>query len=148
MIDLIPAIDIINGSCVRLVEGDFDRKTDYKKNPVEMAQFFEESGFKRLHMVDLDGARRGSPAHISLLSEITKKSNLEIDFGGGVRETNHLEDILEAGAKMVSIGSIAVKNPETVEKWIGIYGSESVFEDLNMGYVERVLCAERVIPSF
>ena len=85
MIDLVPAIDIIDGSCVRLVEGDFNRKTDYGKDPVEMAVKFAEAGFTRLHVVDLDGARAGTPKHLDLLSEICSQSGLNVDFGGGVR---------------------------------------------------------------
>ncbi len=127
MIDLIPAIDIINGSCVRLVEGDFDRKTDYGKNPVEMAKWFADAGFKRLHVVDLDGARTGKPVHISLLEQMAKETRLEIDFGGGVREAGQVEKILNAGAKQVSIGSIAVKDPDMVSSWIEKYGSEVFF---------------------
>ncbi len=127
MIDLIPAIDIINGSCVRLVEGDFARKTDYGHDPVEMARFFEKAGFKRLHVVDLDGARSGCPVHIPLLRNITKGSSLNFDFGGGVRDESQVEEILDAGAKQVSIGSIAVKDPEKVAGWIIKYGPEAFF---------------------
>ena len=107
MIELIPAIDIIDGSCVRLSEGDFGRKTDYGKSPVEMARYFSESGFRRLHIVDLDGARTGKPVHIPLLAEIAASVEMNIDFGGGVRDLDHVEQILAAGAQMVSLGSIA-----------------------------------------
>jgi len=127
MIDLIPAIDIINGSCVRLSEGDFDRKKDYGKNPVEMAGFFEEAGFSRLHIVDLDGARTGKPVHVRLLNEIAGNSKMDIDYGGGVRDRKQVEEILAAGAKMVSLGSIAVKNPDKVIGWIKEFGTGSVF---------------------
>ncbi len=127
MIDLIPAIDIINGSCVRLVEGDFARKTDYGHDPVEMARSFEKAGFKRLHVVDLDGARSGCPVHIPLLKNIANGSNLHIDFGGGVRDESQVEEILDAGAKQVSIGSIAVKDSEKVAGWIKKYGSDVFF---------------------
>lgn len=127
MIDLIPAIDIIDGSCVRLVEGDFNRKTDYEKDPVEMACRFADAGFKRLHVVDLDGARVGTPQHISLLYEICGQSGLDVDFGGGVRLRQDVVDIINAGAKQVSIGSIAVKDPEIVDSWINEFGAESFF---------------------
>ena len=127
MIELIPAIDLIGGSCVRLVEGDFSRKTDYGKDPVEMAVFFADAGFRRLHVVDLDGARTGSPVHISLLAEMAKQSRLSIDFGGGVRDAQQFEGILKAGAKQVSLGSIAVKEPILVENWINDFGAETIF---------------------
>ncbi len=137
MIDLIPAIDLIDGSCVRLVEGDFSRKTDYGKDPVEMAVFFADAGFKRLHVVDLDGARTGSPVHIPLLAEMAKESRLNIDFGGGVREAQQIEDILKAGAKQVSLGSIAVKEPNVVESWIKGFGPDVIFlgADLKEGKI-------------
>ena len=125
MIDLIPAIDIINGSCVRLVEGDFDRKTDYGHDPVMMTKFFEGAGFKRLHVVDLEGARSGSPIHIPLLKRMANDRKITIDFGGGVREADQVEEILKAGAKQVSIGSIAVKDPDKVVEWIQKFGPES-----------------------
>lgn len=137
MIDLIPAIDIINGSCVRLSEGDFGRKKDYGRSPIEMARFFEGSGFKRLHIVDLDGARTGEPVHIPLLREIAISSQLDIDYGGGVREKSQVKDILDAGAKMVSLGSIAVKEPGKVVDWIEDFGAGSIFlgADLKNGRI-------------
>lgn len=127
MIELIPAIDIINGSCVRLVEGDFSRKTDYLHDPVEMAVFFEEAGFKRLHVVDLDGARSGKPVHVPLLRQMVDEARLKIDFGGGVRETEQVRQILESGAVKVSLGSIAVSDPDKVIGWIDEFGPDSFF---------------------
>ena len=92
-----------------------------------MAVHFAEAGFKRLHVVDLDGARAGKPKHAGLLSEICRRSGMEVDFGGGIRSGQNVKDILEAGAKMASIGSIAVKSPETVKEWIGEFGASSFF---------------------
>jgi phosphoribosylformimino-5-aminoimidazole carboxamide ribotide isomerase len=137
MIELIPAIDIIEGSCVRLTGGDPDSKKDYGKNPVEMARFFEGAGFKRLHMVDLDGAFSGRPVHTAILAEVCKSTSLVVDFGGGIRTGSQVKEILEAGARMVSIGSIAVKKPLSVVEWINQFGASTIFlgADLKEGRI-------------
>ncbi len=123
-IELIPAIDIINGQCVRLTKGDYNQKKVYNNNPVEVAIHFEELGFKRLHVVDLDGAKSKHIVNDGVLKEITKATNLTIDFGGGIKTKNDIEKAFEAGASMVTIGSVAVTNRQLFIEWIEMYGAE------------------------
>jgi phosphoribosylformimino-5-aminoimidazole carboxamide ribotide isomerase len=123
MIQLIPAIDIIQGQCVRLSKGDYDTKRVYG-NPVEIAQQMEALGFRRLHLVDLDGAKEGHVVNLQVLRDICQKTNLIIDFGGGVKTEKDVEQVLETGAKMITVGSMAVKSPNTLLKWIETYGAE------------------------
>ncbi|MDN5554057.1 1-(5-phosphoribosyl)-5-[(5-phosphoribosylamino)methylideneamino]imidazole-4-carboxamide isomerase [Prevotella sp.] len=123
-IELIPAIDIINGQCVRLTKGDYNQKKVYNDNPVEVAMNFEKLGFKRLHVVDLDGAKSKHIVNDGVLKEITKATNLIVDFGGGIKAKNDLEKAFEAGASMVTIGSVAVTNRQLFLEWIEIYGAE------------------------
>ena len=123
MIRLIPAIDIIQGQCVRLSKGDYDTKRVYG-NPVEIAQQMEALGFRRLHLVDLDGAKEGHVVNLQVLRDICQKTNLIIDFGGGVKTEKDVELVLETGAKMITVGSMAVKSPSTLLKWIETYGAE------------------------
>lgn len=123
MIELIPAIDIIEGKCVRLTKGDYDTKKIYG-NPVDLAQEFEQLGFHRLHVVDLDGAKSKHVVNIDTLRQITSKTNLVVDFGGGVKTSDDLERTLEAGAQMVTAGSIAVTHPELYLEWLERYGAE------------------------
>lgn len=118
MIDVIPAIDLIDGSCVRLTKGDYSTSTVYSSDPVEMARSFADAGIKRLHLVDLDGARSGSPKNLSVLDKITGATKLIVDFGGGIKTTADLTAARDAGAAQVSIGSIAVTNPERVQAWL------------------------------
>lgn len=125
MIELIPAIDIIDGQCVRLTQGDYDQKRTYG-NPVEMAIRLEEAGYKRLHMVDLDGARSKHIVNIKTLREVTKATKLQVDFGGGIKTTEDLEQVFEAGADMATAGSIAVKNPELYLTWLQKYGARHI----------------------
>jgi len=125
MIELIPAIDIINGICVRLTKGDYDQKTAYGK-PLEMAQEFERIGFKRLHMVDLDGAKSKHIVNDKVLSEITSQTSLEVDFGGGIKTHTDIEAAFNAGAKMVTIGSIAVTEPRLFTWWLQKYGPDRI----------------------
>ena len=125
MIELIPAIDIINGICVRLTKGDYDQKTAYGK-PLEMAQEFERIGFKRLHMVDLDGAKSKHIVNNKVLSEITSQTSLEVDFGGGIKTHTDIEAAFNAGAKMVTIGSIAVTEPRLFTWWLQKYGPDRI----------------------
>jgi len=124
MIKIIPAIDIINGHCVRLSQGDYQRITDYSESPAAMAEKFEALGFKRLHVVDLDGARSGKVINIKALKEITSRTNLIVDFGGGIKSEEDLKNVFEAGASAVSIGSIAVSDPDIVSLWADSFGAE------------------------
>ena len=123
-IELIPAIDIIDGKCVRLTKGDYDQKTVYRDSPVDVAKEFEELGFKRLHVVDLDGAKSRHIVNSSVLRRITTETNLIVDFGGGIKTDADLEEAFEAGASMVTVGSVAVTQPELFEGWLQKYGAE------------------------
>jgi len=124
--DIIPAIDIIEGKCVRLSKGDFKRKTVYRASPMEMARELQDAGIKRLHLVDLDGAKAKKVINLKVLRDISRKTNLEVDFGGGVQSREDLLKVFEAGAKQVTGGSIAVKNPELFEGWLNEFGSEKI----------------------
>lgn len=124
MIELIPAIDIIDGKCVRLTKGDYDTKKVYGEDPVAMAQQFEQLGFRRLHVVDLDGAKSKHVVNLATLRGITSNTSLVVDFGGGVKTTDDLEQAFEAGAAMVTAGSIAVTQPETYLDWLSRYGAD------------------------
>ncbi len=123
MIELIPAIDIINGQCVRLTKGDYDQKTVYGA-PLEMAQEFERIGYKRLHMVDLDGAKSKHIVNTSVLSSCAKETRLTIDFGGGIKTDADIETAFQNGAAMVTVGSIAVTQPELFMRWLEKYGAD------------------------
>ena len=125
MIELIPAIDIINGQCVRLTKGDYDQKTVYG-SPLEMAQEFERIGFKRLHMVDLDGAKSKHIVNRSVLRSCASETSLTIDFGGGIKTDEDIETAFNHGAQMVTIGSIAVTEPERLMGWLEKYGAERI----------------------
>ena len=124
MIELIPAIDIINGQCVRLTKGDYDQKTIYRDSPAEVAHEYEEIGFQRLHVVDLDGAKSKHIVNSAVLREITTQTNLTVDFGGGIKTDEDIETAFEHGAKMVTVGSIAVTNPDLFIAWLEKYGAE------------------------
>lgn len=123
MIELIPAIDIIEGKCVRLTKGDYDTKKVYG-SPLDMAKDFESLGFKRLHVVDLDGAKSKHVVNIDTLQQITAQTNLVVDFGGGVKTDDDLKKAFDAGAAMVTAGSIAITHPETYLKWLEEYGAD------------------------
>lgn len=120
---IIPAIDIINGKCVRLTKGDYAQQKIYNQNPVEVARQFADAGLKRLHIVDLDGAKAGSIINLAVLENIAAAVNMIIDFGGGVKKITDVENILNAGASMVTIGSMAVKHPELLEEWLMEFGA-------------------------
>lgn len=126
MIEIIPAIDIIGGKCVRLSQGDYSLKTEYHNNPVEVAKTFEDAGIKRLHLVDLDGARNKRITNLHVLENIAKSTSLTIDFGGGVQSDADLESAFNAGASQITGGSISVKNPELFQSWIQKYGSDKI----------------------
>lgn len=124
MIKLIPAIDIIDGHCVRLAQGDYSRKTEYSSQPDEIAASFEHLGYKRLHVVDLDGARQGKPANIATLKAICSRTKMTVDFGGGIKSEDDLKAVFDAGASAVSIGSMAVNNRDVVKAWIKKFGAD------------------------
>ena len=126
MIQLIPAIDIINGQCVRLTKGDYSQMTVYSDSPSHVAQKFEQTGFHRLHVVDLDGAKSRHIVNDQVLREITQATQLTVDFGGGIKTDNDIRKAFDAGASMVTIGSIAVQQPELCMEWIERYGSERI----------------------
>ena len=118
IIEIIPAIDIIDGKCVRLSQGDYGQKTVYNENPLEVAKMFEDAGLKRLHLVDLDGAKAHHIVNHRVLENIASNTGLIIDFGGGLKSDEDLKIAFDAGASMVTGGSIAVKSPETFLRWI------------------------------
>ncbi len=124
MIELIPAIDIINGQCVRLTKGDYDQKTVYRDSPAEVAQEFESIGFKRLHVVDLDGAKSKHIVNTDVLRQIVLQTHLCVDFGGGIKTDDDIETAFANGAEMVTVGSIAVTNPDLFISWLQIYGAD------------------------
>jgi len=123
---IIPAIDIIDGKCVRLSKGDYSRKTVYRDNPVDVAVEFEQAGIQRLHLVDLDGAKARKVVNLQVLRGITTKTALKVDFGGGVQSTEDLERVFDAGASQVTGGSIAVRQPEIFLDWLDRFGSEKI----------------------
>ena len=121
---IIPAIDIIDGKCVRLTQGDYNQKTIYNENPLEVAKTFEASGLKRLHLVDLDGAKAGAVKNWKVLELIAANTSLVIDFGGGVKTEADLDIVFGAGAAMATIGSLAVKNEVLFVQWLQQYGAD------------------------
>ena len=123
---IIPAIDIINGKCVRLTKGDYKTSKIYSENPIETAKIYESHGIKNLHLVDLDGAKGKGIVNHKILEEISYKTNLIIDFGGGIKSDEDIKNAFEYGADMVTIGSVAVNNPEIAEKMILKYGAEKI----------------------
>ena len=126
MIEQVPAIDIIDGKCVRLSQGDYDSKKIYNENPVEVAKELEANGIRRLHVVDLDGAASHHVVNYRTLEQIATRTSLIIDFGGGVKSDEDLILAFENGAQMVTGGSIAVKNPDLFTRWLNQYGSEKI----------------------
>ena len=126
MIELIPAIDIIDGKCVRLTKGDYNQKTVYNDSPADVARQFEDMGFKRLHVVDLDGAKSKHIVNDHVLKAITDATNLKVDFGGGLKTDDDLKKAFEAGASLVTIGSIAVTKPELFLSWLEEYGADKL----------------------
>ena len=124
---IIPAIDIIDGKAVRLTQGDYAQQKVYNTDPVEVAKIFEAAGLKRLHVVDLDGAKAGKIQHLDLLEKMAGSTNLEIDFGGGVKTLSDLRAVFNAGATMATIGSLAVKHPELLQEWIAHFGTDKFF---------------------
>lgn len=123
---IIPAIDIIDGKCVRLTQGDYSSKKEYRSDPLEVAKEFEAAGIKRLHLVDLDGALKKKIVNLSVLEKITTNTSLHVDFGGGVQSDQDIRDAFDAGAKQVTGGSIAVKQPDMFEAWLVMFGAEKI----------------------
>jgi len=123
---IIPAIDIIDGKCVRLTKGDYKTKKIYNENPLEVAKEFEDAGIEHLHVVDLDGAKASQIINYKVLEEIATKTNLKIDFGGGLKSDKDLEIAFNSGANQITGGSIAVKSPTIFENWIEKFGSQKI----------------------
>jgi len=126
MIELIPAIDIIDGQCVRLTKGDYDQKKVYANSPADVAKEFERLGFKRLHVVDLDGAKSKHIVNSDVLNRITTETSLTVDFGGGIKTDEDIEKAFESGASMVTVGSIAVTQPDLFMGWLEKYGADRI----------------------
>ena len=126
MFQLIPAIDLINGQCVRLTQGDYGQKKVYSEDPLEIAKAFEGAGIQRLHLVDLDGAKAKKIVNAAVLERIASNTSLHIDFGGGVQSDEMIDTAFSAGAAQITAGSIAVRNPELVCEWLQKYGSEKI----------------------
>ena len=121
---IIPAIDIIDGKCVRLTQGDYGQKTIYNENPLEVAKEFESAGLHRLHLVDLDGAKAGAVQNWKVLESIASNTSLIIDFGGGIKKEDDLNIVFNSGAALATIGSLAVKNADTFVQWLDKYGAD------------------------
>jgi len=126
MIELIPAIDLIDGQCVRLTKGDYDKKTVYSKSPLDIAREFEAHGFRRLHIVDLDGARSRHIVNAGILRDIATHTGLIVDFGGGIKTEDDIKKAFDNGASMVTVGSIAVTHPELFIQWKERFGTEKM----------------------
>lgn len=122
--EIIPAIDIIDGKCVRLTQGDYNQKTIYNEDPLEVALMFQDAGLKRLHLVDLDGAKAGEVKNWKVLEKLASKTSMVIDFGGGIKQETDLAVVFESGAALATIGSLAVKAEATFVSWIKKYGAE------------------------
>ena len=121
---IIPAIDIIDGKCVRLTQGDYEQKTIYNENPLEVAKMFEDAGLQRLHLVDLDGAKAGAVKNWKVLESIASKTKLTIDFGGGIKTSLDVDIVFQSGAALATVGSIAVKDKATFVSWLQQYGAD------------------------
>lgn len=123
---IIPAIDIIDGKCVRLTQGDYAQKKVYNENPLEVAMDFENAGLAYLHLVDLDGARAGKVINWKVIESIAQNTKLSVDFGGGIKTEEEISRLFQSGVSQVNLGSIAVKDPALVERWIGKFGGEKI----------------------
>jgi len=126
VIEIIPAIDLIDGKCVRLSQGDYNQKIVYNENPLEVAKMFADAGIRRLHLVDLDGAKAHHIVNHRVLEQITASTGLIVDFGGGLKSDDDLRIAFECGASMITGGSIAVKNPDIFSSWIAKFGGEKI----------------------
>lgn len=123
---IIPAIDIIDGQCVRLTKGDYNTKKMYNQNPVEVAKSFEDHGIQYVHLVDLDGAKSNDMVNFKTLETLARETNLKIDFGGGIKSLEAINSALNAGAQQITLGSVAVHQPSLVEEWLALFGSEKL----------------------
>lgn len=123
---LIPAIDIIDGHCVRLSQGDYSKQSSYSESPLDMALKFADAGITRLHLVDLDGAKAGAPANLATLELIASKTSLDIEYGGGIKSERALKNVFNAGGTHAIIGSLAVKNPQLTAQWLTAYGGDKI----------------------
>ena len=137
MINVIPAIDLIDGKCVRLTKGDYNQKKQYDASPLDMALRYQDIGIRRLHVVDLDGAKSSSPKNLHVLEEIAIRTSLEIEWGGGIKSDQALYDAYNAGADYLIIGSVAVSKPELFARWLDEYGGGRLIlgADINDGRV-------------
>ncbi len=124
--EIIPAIDIIDGKCVRLTQGDYTQKTIYNENPLAVAELFEGWGIKRLHLVDLDGAKKGQVVNLKVLETIASNTTLTIDFGGGIKTDEDIKNVFDAGATLATVGSIAVKDNDLFRHWVFRYGANKI----------------------
>ncbi len=122
---IIPAIDLVDGKCVRLTQGDFNKKKVYREIPADVAKEFEEADLEYLHLIDLDGAKQGKVVNWKIIIEILEKTALKVDFGGGVKTTEEVDQLLELGVNRINIGTIAVREPEKLEDWMRQYGTEN-----------------------
>ncbi len=137
MINIIPAIDLIDGKCVRLTKGDYSQKKQYDASPIDMALRYQDIGIHRLHLVDLDGAKSSSPRNLHVLEEIATRTSLDIEWGGGIKNDEALRDAFNAGAHHLIIGSVAVSRPELFARWLDQYGGDRLIlgADVNDGRV-------------
>ncbi len=126
MIEIIPATDIIGGECVRLSQGDYDRKTKYFSDPLEAAKAFEGAGVKRLHIVDLDGAKASNPMNLKVLERVATHTSLVLQYGGGIKSSQALTDVFNAGAARAIVGSLAVREPAKFIEWLGEFGGDKM----------------------
>ena len=134
---IFPAIDILDGGCVRLYQGDFDQRITYQRDPLEIALAYQAEGAKYLHLVDLDGAKAGEIKNIHILEKLASQTNLSIDYGGGIKSKQDIKRLLDAGAKQVSVGSSAVREPELFAEWLSEFGDKIILSaDVNNGFVQ------------
>ncbi|MCC2544858.1 1-(5-phosphoribosyl)-5-[(5-phosphoribosylamino)methylideneamino]imidazole-4-carboxamide isomerase [Hymenobacter sp. BT175] len=151
--EIIPAIDLINGQCVRLTEGDFAQQTTYDSDPLAVAQRFEAAGVRRLHLVDLDGARARQPVNLPVLERIARHTSLVIDYGGGLQSEKAVRQAFDAGAAQITAGSIAVREPETVQGWLQTFGAARIligadFRDNHISINAWAEQSERTVAEF
>jgi len=130
MIEIVPAIDLMDGRCVRLSQGDFGRKKEYSAAPEEMAALFASAGVRRIHVVDLDGARAGKPCNLPVLERIASSVDLQIEWGGGIKTDEDVHAAFEAGASDVVCGTVAARNPELFNRWLSVFGRMTLGADV------------------
>ena len=137
MINIIPAIDLIDGKCVRLTKGDYNQKKQYDASPLDMALRYQDIGIRRMHLVDLDGAKSSSPKNLHVLEQIATHTSLDIEWGGGIKNDEALSDAFNAGANHLIVGSVAVSHPELFARWLDTYGGDRLVlgADINNGRV-------------